>query len=69
MIAEQFGGLDEGLVSRDRRAISEKIEGGRAPAGLSSRSTFFSTNIAKASRRFLTVQTIEDDERALFYRP
>jgi len=26
MIAERFGGLDEGLVSRDRRAIQEKIE-------------------------------------------
>jgi hypothetical protein len=26
MIAEQFGGLDEGLVSCDRRAIREKIE-------------------------------------------
>ena len=26
MIAERFGGLDEGLVSRDRRAILEKIE-------------------------------------------
>ena len=26
MIAERFGGLDEGLVSRDRRAIREKIE-------------------------------------------
>jgi len=26
MIAEQFVGLDEGLVSRDRRAIREKIE-------------------------------------------
>jgi hypothetical protein len=25
MIAEQFGGLDEGLVSRDRGAIREKI--------------------------------------------
>jgi hypothetical protein len=26
MIAEWHGGLDEGLVSRDRRAIREKIE-------------------------------------------
>jgi len=26
MIAERFGGLDEGLVNRDRRAIREKIE-------------------------------------------
>jgi hypothetical protein len=26
MIAERFGGLDEGLVSRDRRVIREKIE-------------------------------------------
>jgi hypothetical protein len=26
MITERFGGLDEGLVSRDRRAIREKIE-------------------------------------------
>jgi hypothetical protein len=26
MIAEWFGGLDEGLVSRDGRAIREKIE-------------------------------------------
>ena len=26
MIAERFGGLDEGLVSRDRRAIREKIK-------------------------------------------
>ena len=26
MIAERFGGLDEGLVSRDRRAIRDKIE-------------------------------------------
>ena len=26
MIAARFGGLDEGLVSRDRRAIWEKIE-------------------------------------------
>jgi chromosomal replication initiation ATPase DnaA len=26
MIGERFGGLDEGLVSRDRRAIREKIE-------------------------------------------
>jgi hypothetical protein len=26
MIAERFGGLDDGLVSRDRRAIREKIE-------------------------------------------
>ena len=26
MIAERFEGLDEGLVSRDRRAIREKIE-------------------------------------------
>ena len=26
MIAERFGGLDEGLVSRDRKAIREKIE-------------------------------------------
>jgi hypothetical protein len=26
MIAERFGGFDEGLVSRDRRAIREKIE-------------------------------------------
>ena len=26
MIAQRFGGLDEGLVSRDRRAIREKIE-------------------------------------------
>jgi hypothetical protein len=26
MIAEWFGSLDEGLVSRDRRAIREKIE-------------------------------------------
>ena len=26
MIAERLGGLDEGLVSRDRRAIREKIE-------------------------------------------
>jgi hypothetical protein len=26
MIAERVGGLDEGLVSRDRRAIREKIE-------------------------------------------
>jgi len=26
MIAERFKGLDEGLVSRDRRAIHEKIE-------------------------------------------
>jgi hypothetical protein len=26
MIAERFGALDEGLVSRDRRAIREKIE-------------------------------------------
>jgi putative transposase len=26
VIAERFGGLDEGLVSRDRRAIREKIE-------------------------------------------
>jgi hypothetical protein len=26
MIAEQFRGLDKGLVSRDRRAIREKIE-------------------------------------------
>ena len=26
MIAKRFGGLDEGLVSRDRRAIREKIE-------------------------------------------
>ena len=24
MIAERFGGLDEGLVSRDRKAIREK---------------------------------------------
>jgi hypothetical protein len=24
MIAERFGGLDEGLVSRDRRAIRER---------------------------------------------
>ena len=26
MIAERFGGLDDGLVSRDRRVIREKIE-------------------------------------------
>ena len=26
MIVEQFGGLDEDLVSRDRRTIREKIE-------------------------------------------
>jgi hypothetical protein len=26
MITERFGGLDESLVSRDRRAIREKIE-------------------------------------------
>ena len=26
LIAERFGGLDEGLASRDRRAIREKIE-------------------------------------------
>jgi hypothetical protein len=26
MIGERFGGLDEGLVSRDRRAIQENIE-------------------------------------------
>jgi hypothetical protein len=26
-IAERMGGLDEGLVSRDRRAIQEKIDG------------------------------------------
>jgi hypothetical protein len=26
MIAERFEGFDEGLVSRDRRAIREKIE-------------------------------------------
>ena len=26
MIAEWFGGLDEGMVSRHRRAIREKIE-------------------------------------------
>jgi chromosomal replication initiation ATPase DnaA len=26
MIGERFGGLDEGLVSRDHRAIREKIE-------------------------------------------
>jgi hypothetical protein len=26
VIAERFGDLDEGLVSRDRRAIREKIE-------------------------------------------
>jgi hypothetical protein len=26
MIGERFGGLDEGLVSRDCRAIREKIE-------------------------------------------
>jgi hypothetical protein len=26
MIGERFGGLDEGLVSRDRRAIRENIE-------------------------------------------
>jgi hypothetical protein len=26
MITELFGGLDEGLVSRDHRAIREKIE-------------------------------------------
>ena len=26
MISERFGDLDEGLVSRDRRAIREKIE-------------------------------------------
>jgi hypothetical protein len=26
MIAERFGGLDDGLVSRDHRAIREKIE-------------------------------------------
>ena len=26
MIAERIGGLDEGLVSRDRRAIRKKIE-------------------------------------------
>jgi hypothetical protein len=26
MIAERFKGLDEGLVSRDRRAIRDKIE-------------------------------------------
>jgi hypothetical protein len=26
LIAEPFGSLDEGLVSRDRRAIREKIE-------------------------------------------
>jgi hypothetical protein len=26
MIDERFGGLDEGLVSRDRRAIREKIK-------------------------------------------
>jgi len=26
MIGERFGGLDEGLVSRDRRSIREKIE-------------------------------------------
>ena len=26
LIAERFGGLDEGWVSRDRRAIREKIE-------------------------------------------
>jgi hypothetical protein len=26
MIAERFGGLDEGLVSRDRRPIREMIE-------------------------------------------
>jgi hypothetical protein len=26
MIGERFGGLDEGLVSRDRRVIREKIE-------------------------------------------
>jgi hypothetical protein len=25
MIGKRFGGLDEGLVSRDRRAIPEKI--------------------------------------------
>jgi hypothetical protein len=28
MVAERLGGLDEGLVSRDRRAIREKIETG-----------------------------------------
>ena len=26
MIAERFGGLDEGLVSHDRKTIREKIE-------------------------------------------
>jgi len=26
LIAERFGGLEEGLVSRDRRAIQKKIE-------------------------------------------
>ena len=26
MIAERFAGLDEGLVSRERKAIREKIE-------------------------------------------
>ena len=26
MIGERFGGLDEGLVNRDRKAIREKIE-------------------------------------------
>ncbi len=26
MIGERFGGLDKGLVSRDRRVIREKIE-------------------------------------------
>jgi hypothetical protein len=26
LIAERFGGLDEALVSRDRRAIGEKID-------------------------------------------
>ena len=26
MIAERLGGLDEGLVSRDRRAIQDNIE-------------------------------------------
>ena len=28
MIGERFGGLDEGLASRDRRAIREKIQTG-----------------------------------------
>jgi len=26
MIAERFGGLDEGLLSRDRRTMREKVE-------------------------------------------